>query len=312
MYAVFVGSPPYTFPPIAPVWTRSPENPILEPADPWEQTSIQEPDVHYVGPGDWRMWAKGGWGTTGLGYYTSADGVAWTPHGSNPVLGGGGSGFAPEISQPCIFKDGATFYCYFNSGGDSDPNTPRYATSADGIAWTVGGAGTYVTNPGAITQWGNRTVWKEGSNWYMLQEARSGGRWKIYYLTSANGTSWTIGNSSNPLTTLAVVAGGTYGGPTVAEVDGVLTPKIGSVYHLWYHATPLTGVDTPTNIYHSTSTDRITWTTPTLVLSRLGTGDEMDQIADPSVVQVGSQSYLYYAGVNNTAETGVILLATSP
>ena len=42
------------------------------------------------------------------------------------------------------------------------------------------------------------------------------------------------------------------------------------------------------------------------------TGDETDQVADPSILVVGATAYMFYAGVDNTAETGVILLATAP
>lgn len=296
------GGGPYSLhhPPFDAAWTR--QGAVLEPAVAWESTSIQEPDVRFEA-GVFKMWAKSGWATTGLGYYVSSDGLTWMPYPANPVLGAGGSGVAAELAQPMIVWDGAQYRCYFNSGGDADPNTPRYATSSDGTAWTVGGSGTFITNPGAITQWGNRHFWQEGANWYGLQEARSGGRWRIYYVTSSDGYSWTIGNGSAALTTLELSGSHNTGGPTMLD-----SPKIGSTYHLWFHS----GTGSNSDLYHSTSTDRITWTTPTLVLAHSGSGDEVDQVADPSLLVVGSTAYLFYAGVNNSAETGVILLLTAP
>lgn len=303
----YFGSAHLTFPPTGASWTRSASNPVASPTVAWEQTSLQEPDIHQSG-GSWKMWAKGGWATESIGYFTSSDGLSWTHYASNPVLGNGASLVAGNVAQPSIYLGGATYYLYFNQGGDVDPNTPRYATSSDGIAWTMGGSGSYITNPGAITQWGNRTVWKEGSNWYMLQEARQSSLWKLFYATSSDGLSWTLGNGSAALSSLQPTAGYNVGGPTFAEINGTLTPKQGAVYELWFHA----GSGSTSDIYHATSTDRINWTVNGPVLTHTGSGNEVDQVADPSVIQVGTASYLFYAGVNNAGQTGRILLATYP
>lgn len=289
-------APTRLVPPFDSSWTG--QGTVLSPAIAWESTSIQEPDVRYES-GAFRMWAKSGWATTGLGVYTSTNGVTWSRDAGNPVLG-----VAPEVSQPMILWDGTQYRLYYNSGGDSDPNIPRYATSSDGTTWSIGGAGTFITNPGAITQWGNRHFWREGSSWYGLQEARSGGRWRMFYVTSSDGYSWTIGNGSAALSTLELSGSHNVGGPTMMDP----APLVGSTYHLWFH----TGTGSNSDLYHSTSTDRITWTTPDLVLTHSGTGDEVDQVADPSVLVVGSTAYLFYAGVNNTAQTGVIRLLTAP
>lgn len=283
-------------------WTRY--GTVLSPTVAWEQTSIQEPDVH-LEDGLWKMWAKAGWATTALGYYTATNPRGpWTPDASNPVLGGGGSSVADELSQPEIFKDAGTYYCYFNLLGDSDPNTPRYATGTDGTAWTLGGSGNYITNPGAITQWGNRKIWKEGASWFGIQEARVSGTWKMYGITSANGTSWTLGTL---LSTLQPTAGDDFGGPYLYS-----SGPVGGTYYLFYHAG--TG---GTDLYTATSTVPMTdaWTIGnggSPILTHTGTGDEADQVADPSVIVVGGTAYLFYAGVDNTGETGVIRLATAP
>ena len=281
---------PARTPPLDNAWTR--QGRVLAPSVAWESTSIQEPDVTRA-DGIFKMWAKGGWATTGLGYYTSANGTTWSRNAGNPVLGS-----APEVSQPMIFWDGTQYRCYYNSGGDSDPNTPRYATSTDGTTWTIQGSGSFITNPGAITQWGNRHVWKEGASWYMLQEARVT-TWRTYRMTSTDGATWTLGAEQ---TSLRPTVGWNYGGPTMLEV-----PKIGGRYHVWYHA----GSGSTSDLYHSASdTASNDWDTPNLVLTHSGTGDEVDQVADPSIVILGNTAYLFYAGVDNTAETGVILLAT--
>ena len=122
--------PAHGYPPFDNSWTRYGR--VLAPAVAWEQTSIQEPDVRYES-GAFRMWAKGGWATSALGVYTSPDGLAWSRSGSNPVLGNGGSSWSPELSQPMILWDGTQYRCYFNSAGDTDPNTPLQTAAA--IEW---------------------------------------------------------------------------------------------------------------------------------------------------------------------------------
>lgn len=294
---VFTGAhPPYDA-----SWTRSAANPILSPTETWEQTAVYEPNVIY--DGTWKMWYGGGWADPGIGYATSTDGVSWTKYGSNPVLGQGGSGVPGMAVRNNVIKVGSTYYCYY---ADANPLANlKVATSSDGLAWTVQGTALAKNVVGWANGWANSTVWKEGSNWYMLAEGHSGSIWEIAYATSSDGIAWTLGNSGNQLTSLQVHAGGMYGGPDMHIINGT--------YHLWYHAAPGAGT-TPTDIYHATSTDRINWTiTPgTPVLTLLGTGFEIDQVADPNIVTFGVTSYLYYDGEDNGASAGHIGLATYP
>jgi predicted GH43/DUF377 family glycosyl hydrolase len=284
-------------------WVRSGSNPLLSPAVAWEETAVYEPTVLYRGVGDWVMLYSGGWSNPGIGLATSANGTSWTKYASNPVLGQGGSGVAGIAVRQSFTKVGSTYYCYY---ADANPNANlKVATSSDLITWTVQGTALASNVVGWCTGWANSAVWKEGSNWYMLVEGRSGSIWEMAYATSADGLSWTLGNSGNQLTTLQVASGGMYGGPALFQV--------GTLYHLWYHAAPGSG-SLPTNIYHATSTDRITWTktTPSPVLTHTGSGFEVDQVADPSMVVVGGSSYLFYDGDDNASSAAHVLLATAP
>lgn len=282
------------------MWTR--QGAVLSPSVAWEDTAIQELCI-LRDDETWKGWAKGGWETSAVGYYTSTDGESWTKYASNPVIGGGASGVAGEISQPEVVKVGATFWMFYNLDGDSPGNNAYVATSTDGIAWTV--QGEYLTS-GTITQWGNRGVLVKDGTWHQLIEGREGSdEWKIWYATSSNGTTWSFGNSGNPLTTLQVAASGMYGGPFL------LPTRYGGLWQLYYHACPAAGL-TPTNVYHSTSSDFVTWSTPELTLERAGSGDEADQIADPNLHLYNGTWYLWYDAVVNATETGVIKLATAP
>lgn len=294
-------TPPATVPPFDATWTRSGSNPIITPTVAWEETAVQEPTVLY--DGGWKMWYSGGWANPGIGYATSANGIAWTKYASNPVLGQGGSGVAGMAVRGQVLKVDSTFYLYY---ADANPLANlKVATSTDGIAWTVQGTALANNVVGWATGWANSSVWIEGSSWHMLAEGRSGSIWEIAYATSSNGIAWTLGNSGNQLTTLQVFAGGMYGGPWVK--------MYGSTYHVWYHAAPGAG-DLPTNIYHATSTDRITWTRSPSgpVLTYLGSGFEVDQVADPCVIVVSGTAYLFYDGINNPVEQGRIGVATAP
>lgn len=290
----------FRHPPYDASWSRSGSNPILTPTIAWEETAVYEPNVIYDGA--WKMWYGGGWANPGIGYSTSADGITWTKYAGNPVLGQGGSGVAGIAVRNDVIKVGATYYCYY---ADANPLANlKVATSSDGIAWTVQGTALAKNVVGWATGWANAAVWVEGSTWYMLAEGRSGSIWEIAYATSSDGVTWALGNGGNQLTTLQVAAGGMYGGPNVF--------RDGATYHLWYHAAPGAG-DLPTNIYHATSTDRITWTqtAPNPVLTYAGSGFEVDQVADASVLVVSGTAYLFYDGVNNAASQARIGVATA-
>jgi hypothetical protein len=170
---------------------------------------------------------------------------------------------------------------------------------ADGIAWTTQSSS--ITIPSGKTLWGNRTVWIEGATWYMLQEAGPT-PWEIYLYTSSDGLTWTIANGGAPLTTLQVHAGGAYGGPAFSSNNDVASQRPRSARPTTSGTTrPGSGAHVPTNIYHATSTDRITWTqtSPAPVLTHTGSGLEVDQVADPTLVVSGTTAYLFYDGVIN-------------
>ena len=281
-------------------WTRSGSNPIISATVAWEETGSGEPRVHTEGSA-WKMWYNGGWTNEGQGYATSTDGISWAKYVSNPVYGQGGSGVSGWAVRGFVYLDGSTYYLY-TSTGTNGPNF-SVATSSDGIAWTTQSSS--ATLPSGKTLWGNRAVWKEGTAWKMLQEA--GTSWAIYLYTSTDGLSWAIGNGGSAVSGLQVSTDN-FGGPTIAMLNGIYAPKISGVYHIWYHDGP----GSTTDIYHATSSDLTTWTRNGPVLTHAGTGFEIDQVADPSVLIVGATAYLFYTGVDNAGTTSKIGLATAP
>lgn len=278
-------------------------NPILLPTQAWEETAVYEPTVIYEDD-VFKMWYSGGWANPGIGYATSVDGSVYTKN-VGPVLGQGGSGVAGPAIRSHVSKIDGTYWCYY---ADDNPDANiKVATSADGLAWTVVGTAIAKDALAGYDGWANTSTWKEGATWYMLAEGhKTTGfpQWSIFLLTSADGIAWTFLNSDSPLTTLRRGTGGMYGGPDMAG-------KIGSVYHLYYHACPTPDAGNPTDLFHATSTDLITWTQtadPVLVHSIHGI-EAADQIADPAVIEVQGRVYLFYDGTYNVGERAGIGVA---
>jgi sucrose-6-phosphate hydrolase SacC (GH32 family) len=288
-------------------WVRNAGNPIF--VDPTAvNDAAQEVSIFYES-GTWKMWYRGGWhtaGETGMGYATSTDGIAWTRYVGNPVLGAGGSGEDGNVVQPCVLKIDGTWWCYYNLY----PSQAKYAaTSADGLSWTL--AAVTITLPTGMTAWGNVYAWKEGATWYGFFDAGATGTyWRAYLFTSSDGLTWTIANGGNALSSLQIASGSMYGNcamPTPNKVNGR--------YQMWYHAAPagatLNG-NLPTDIYHASSDDLVSWNviTPNPILTHLGGATfEKEQCADAKVIEVGGLSYLYYSGVDDTGGYASVGLA---
>ena len=301
------------YPPTNASWTRVASNPVLSPSAAWEGTCVCENVVLFEND-TYKMWYRGGWSETGIGFATSSDGIAWEKHVGNPVYGGGGSGVRTSPGEPWVSKFNGLYWLYTTDNSGPFMNV---STSPDGLLWTPQAAACPLP-PGA-TLWGNRVVWTEGvGTWKMLQEAMAGGLWQIFLFSSADGLVWVIGNGGAPLMTLQVHASGMYGGPRFARLGAELVPRFpDGLYHLWYHA-GTDGGGLPTDIFHATSADLLNWRVSpvTPVLTHAGSGWEWDQVAGPVPVvpapSAPGQALLYYDGDNNVKDTCSIGAATSP
>lgn len=273
----------------------------------WASPGVLEPTVIKVADGDWRMWFRGGGvhgeGTGGeqVGYATSTDGLSWTDSGA-AILGGGVGGeshptICPHMRQ---FTAGGTFYLYYS---DITSVSVKVAASANGYSgFTITGSG--LSLPAGTTLFGNEHVLKDGSTYYMTVEAyhSADGIWKTYLASSSSPTSgFSYLNSGNPLTTLQVASGG-YGSLFVPARS--LTPYLG-----WYQANPSAG-NGSSDIYWATSDDLIAWTQLGRVIQHSGTGYEVDQVADASVIESDGQTLMYVDAVDNTTGISAIELFT--
>lgn len=274
------------------IWT--PQGTVLSGGVDDENNNYNEPNVIYEG-GVFKMWVHHGWNTSQLYYYTSNDGILWTPYGSNPLLSGA------ACVCPFVFKSGATYYLFFTPA--LNQSMQRWS-STDGTTWTqdssavlsLGSSGTWDDY-----QFGNMFVWKEGAtDWRMLYEARGGEEaWKLGYATSSDGLSWTK-SVSNPV----ISETGSIGGP-------FLYKSLGGTYYLWCQNSLV--VTTPTDIDRYKSSNLTSWTKDPIgnnTLGRRGSDEGADntnngQVADICMLEIGGQTYAWFvANPNGNAVTG--------
>ena len=221
------------------------------------------------------------------------------------------------MMQPWVAVVNKTWWLFTSTWDTArGSSSTNIATSADGISWaTHADASVPLPEGGSATLFGNRAAWVEDGAWVMLQEVGIPSPWQIYIYRSSDGLAWRLENGGQPGSGLQRHQGGMYGGPSLANVEGVAQPRdADGTYHLWYHAASASG-NLPTNVYHATSTDLTSWTASPAgpVLSHGGAAFEYDQVADPSAAVHAGHAFLYYDGDNNrvgSASIGGAVAAT--
>ena len=127
-------------------------DPVLVKGEPgkWDETGVFYPVVYYdedaADNEKYKMWYEGIEGSSvydpdGIGYATSADGIDWTKHNENPVIGlESGSYYDTWIIPTSVLFYEGEYHLYF-TGWDGTGTSPwRYftvghATSTNGIEW---------------------------------------------------------------------------------------------------------------------------------------------------------------------------------
>ncbi|MFQ6083553.1 MAG: hypothetical protein ACE5WD_09350 [Candidatus Aminicenantia bacterium] len=127
-------------------WKKDPNNPVVPLGEmyiDWDWACTAEPTV-IVEDGTFKIWYLGGDVYNGkfrlrVGYATSNDGSNWTKYQGNPVLSSPEKN--RELATPSVLRSekGYTLWCsLMDEEHDFFPNGPfRYATSSDGINWTM-------------------------------------------------------------------------------------------------------------------------------------------------------------------------------
>jgi len=229
----------------------------------------------------------------------------WTKNASNPVAINGPLGaWNRHVYSPCVLynDDTGMFEMWFTAvvGSPWYPNSIGYATSADGISWTMhptpvltgGAAGSWDSGAGVffqkvIREDGTYKMWYCGARWLGDPE-------KIGYATSTDGINWVkyVGNPVMATGGAAWEAGG-YGGCVIMSVPGG--------YKMWYAG--LNAAGSGNKIGYATSVDGITWVrdnanNPILDAGAAGQWDD-GSVAVCEVLRIGGQYYLWYAGMRS-------------
>ena len=243
----------------------------------------------------------------------------WKRYPSNPVLtvGAGGKWDDFWVQFNTIWKEGSTYYGYYQGAQSDNLFRIGLATSTDGITWTkdttadgkvldVGGAGTWDSE-----QVGYPMVWKEGATWYMLYAGRKAatGVQSIGLATSSDGIAWDKDVSwTNPVYVSQAAWDAKFMEP------GTRMVKEGSTYYLYYGGNDASVLETSTAIGLATSDDLITWTASgnNPILSTGGAGAWDAAALGPTVMKFGSTYYMWYEGAaGGTFDNSYVGLATS-
>ena len=271
-------------------------NPILNPGltGSWDNQAVIYGFV--LNEGILKMWYYGANAplTGNVGLATSSDSLSWTKYFSNPVLAKDTKDPTElEVASPSVIKINNLYKMWYLSttnftGSGNEVYRIKYATSTDGINWSLQG---YVLRKRSSVAWesegvANPSVIFSSGEYKMWYDARdSSGIWRIGYATSTDGIVWT--RVLNPVLTASLAWEGT----TVAAPSVFLQDN---TYHLYYHAGPVV----PKYIGHATSTDGINWTKdPNPILATGGFADfDRTYVASPEVVRAANKLKLYYSG----------------
>jgi predicted GH43/DUF377 family glycosyl hydrolase len=235
-------------------WSRVGDGPVLAPRpDNFDFNHVQRPAV--LADGDTlRLWYGGGRnpGDHAIGYATSVDGIHWVRHPSAVLqTGPAGEWNAEYVSPGTVLKEDGIFKMWFYGGiglaefgywGSASRQAIGFATSVDGINWTVYDDSTTTDPPYQFSDpvltpseiWEGNTVVNPGvlrtpdgyEMWYVGYHANAG---FIGHATSSDGIAWTK-NRQNPVLTLP---------PWGAGSSMLLFPSVlreGDTDRLWYSA----------------------------------------------------------------------------
>ncbi|MBU1078261.1 MAG: hypothetical protein KKH98_13265, partial [Spirochaetes bacterium] len=271
----------------------------------------------------YKMWLSGGYsGVARIGYAFSYDGLNWTIYSNTSLAGLRGAVIGPENgplfcaddeNDSTVIKDGLIYKMWF---GGQQTGTFRigYATSSDGINWTVysnasGTKGSVLEggSPGfASSQVQDPMVIKDGSIYKMWFTGIAGSISRIGYATSSDGINWTIySNTSNTNGSIIDV-----GKPSFAS-NNVYDPcviKDGTSYKMWF-----TGSKDGERIGYATSSDGINWS----IHSNSGNpnGSFLDRgypsflsanVGAPTVIRDGAQYKIWYDNNSDGIGYGMI------
>lgn len=241
----------------------------------------------------------------------------WDRYAGNPIItpGAGGSWDANWVAPVHVMKVGNEYWMYYagsDSGGASgDPIHIGLAISPDGLTWTKYGSNPLIS-PGSADAWDDYKVnhmsimLEDGiyKGWYSGR--KNDGIWKIGYITSADGLSWTK-YGSNPI--LDVGGGGAWDSAFILT-SGIF--KEGTTYFLYYWGGTSAADMTTWKIGLATSSDGINWSkhASNPVFSGV-VGEWDDGVLTAHIIRIGKIYYMFYQGNTSDGANSAIGIATS-
>jgi len=209
---IFIVLPLFSPHSVLALWTKYENNPVLEGiSGEWDSSGVANPNVMFD-KNIFKMWYGGSIGSTAkIGYATSSSGLKWEKLnnfiiGPNPIEGWD----EHEVSNPSVlYSDSKKYEMWYIATssrwqGGYDTSRVRYATSGDGIHWTLYPKYVLIGDSGAWDSGGiNRGISvarinEEYKMWYTGLD--SANNWKIGLATSNDGINWEK-YSNNPVIT---------------------------------------------------------------------------------------------------------------
>ncbi|MFQ6127711.1 MAG: OmpL47-type beta-barrel domain-containing protein [Thermoplasmata archaeon] len=195
--------------------------------------------------------------------------ISWIKEGVNIPLGGGGGDDAHMVSPRVLYEGGIYKMWYSGATGLGQTYKIFYATSPDGSTWTKQGVVLDVGSPGQLDD--QKTcyhyVLKEGNVYKMWYSGADdpisfGGKYRIFYATSTNGTTWTKHG--------LVLDVGASGSTDERLVRSPVVVNESGSYKMWYSGMDNSNTD---RIHYATSPDGVNWTKKGVVLDVGSPGD---------------------------------------
>ncbi len=165
-------------------WQRMSAKPVLSPEQAWEKVAVMCPHVIYDDAmKQYRMWYSGGeqYEPNAIGYATSADGLRWTKHESNPVFKADPkSEWEKDRVTACqVIRQGDWYLMFYIGFRDEHRAQIGVARSKDGISGWQRHPANPIIRPGT-GKWDHDAVYKpcaifDGQRWLLWYNGRKGG-----------------------------------------------------------------------------------------------------------------------------------------
>ena len=223
--------------------------------------------------------------------------VEFVPNKNNPLFRGTKADTWDKHirERGFILFDGGVYIMWYTgySGGENDPKSLGYATSADGINWTR-----YPKNPIFSQKWTeDMFVMKHEGIYYMYAEGKND---IAHLLTSLDGINWEEQGNLVILSVKGDTISGPYGTPSVLIEDGK--------WYLFYERND-------EGIWLATSNDKKTWENivDEPVLKKGPEAYDSGAVASNQVIKFKDKYYMYYHGSTdaNWSAPGATSLWTS-